>query len=851
MSTKTSIKRTALVAVSALGFGLMSVVPAKAAAISALSAGSSAPARVGVASGLTVITATNALVADATTVTAQITAAPAGSTAASLDFVDGSSIVTGVDVNDTNDGTASRVSTATNQQAALSAGIAFADFTSKAAGVSSFGITLNADVAGSYTILVTGNGIKATGWAAGLVSTSYIVTTAGTPTSLSLSAINSTTYDNNANGSLVKVSLKDSTGAATSLGLNESLTLTASSGSTLANFGGVNAYLAASDFLRGYAYFRVTQNVAADTTDLISVTGSGVLNATLNAQVSIKILVADATADVLAVVNATALNTYGTLAAPAQPVRSGATGYGLTARFPAATAGGTDYKATETYSTFATITDTSGLITGIPGAVFARGFAAAVGDASVTVTGGVALGNGGQLTIVFEGTTRNYTGVLSSTAYTIGAISPATTFSATGGTNVFTARVTDDFGLAVANAAITADVSAGRNVAKAATNMISDANGFVSYTLVDSGTAGATDTVRFRRTADLGGGVTATITYGTLAVGTVTITGGNTTAGVTATTPTVNPIEADNTPESATINMAATVKDAAGNLLSGVPVTFTLDTSTGAAFTTTTATAYTNGSGVATGVMYAWLAGTYTITATAGGKTGTATATFAQSRAADARTISVSASRPVVTAKVVDRFGNPVQGVSVYATKTGSGYFGNGATKLTDVTGSDGTVDFVFNGEGTVTVSTINYAVANAKGSGQTCARAGYIDCNDVAADDTAFTATTAGSTTVNAKNVGSSFAPAGVASASVAITVPVDTSAVDAANAATDAANLAAEAADAATVAAEEARDAADAATAAVEALASEVATLIAGLKAQITTLANTVAKIAKKVRA
>ena len=74
---------------------------------------------------------------------------------------------------------------------------------------------------------------------------------------------------------------------------------------------------------------------------------------------------------------------------------------------------------------------------------------------------------------------------------------------------------------------------------------------------------------------------------------------------------------------------------------------------------------------------------------------------------------------------------------------------------------------------------------------------------------------------------------------------------AIDAANAATDAANLAAEAADAATVAAEEARDAADAATAAVEALASEVATLIAGLKAQITTLANTVAKIAKRVRA
>ena len=74
---------------------------------------------------------------------------------------------------------------------------------------------------------------------------------------------------------------------------------------------------------------------------------------------------------------------------------------------------------------------------------------------------------------------------------------------------------------------------------------------------------------------------------------------------------------------------------------------------------------------------------------------------------------------------------------------------------------------------------------------------------------------------------------------------------AIDAANAATDAANLAAEAADAATVAAEEARDAADAATAAVAELAAQFETLVASVKSQITTLANTVAKIAKKVKA
>jgi len=74
---------------------------------------------------------------------------------------------------------------------------------------------------------------------------------------------------------------------------------------------------------------------------------------------------------------------------------------------------------------------------------------------------------------------------------------------------------------------------------------------------------------------------------------------------------------------------------------------------------------------------------------------------------------------------------------------------------------------------------------------------------------------------------------------------------ATDAANAATDAANLAAEAADAATMAAQDAKDAADAATAAVEALAQQVSTMIDALKAQLATLAATVAKIAKKVKA
>jgi len=67
---------------------------------------------------------------------------------------------------------------------------------------------------------------------------------------------------------------------------------------------------------------------------------------------------------------------------------------------------------------------------------------------------------------------------------------------------------------------------------------------------------------------------------------------------------------------------------------------------------------------------------------------------------------------------------------------------------------------------------------------------------------------------------------------------------ATDAANAATDAANAAAEAADAATAAAQDAQ-------AAVAALATQVASLIASIKAQITSLTNLVIKIQKKVKA
>ena len=116
----------------------------------------------------------------------------------------------------------------------------------------------------------------------------------------------------------------------------------------------------------------------------------------------------------------------------------------------------------------------------------------------------------------------------------------------------------------------------------------------------------------------------------------------------------------------------------------------------------------------------------------------------------------------------------------------------------------------------------------------------------------TAYAPITAGPITLTAmSHTGSALASAEVKATAVVVSdgvaqaaVDAATEALDAAYAATDAANTAAEAADAATAAAQDAADA-------VEALATQVATYISNLRKQITALTNLVIKIQKKVRA
>jgi hypothetical protein len=478
-------------------------------------------------------------------------------------------------------------------------------------------------------------------------------------------------------------------------------------------------------------------------------------------------------------------------------------------------------------------------------------------SADVTISTPVALADTSALTFAIPASTAisrtiSYT---TAAAKTTTVVNPTQNIvSATAATNAITVKSTDQYGEGLPFQAVTVDVT-GRNTVTAKALGVTDANGLLTFSHTDAGTTGTSDSVLFTA-----GGVAAAaarvITYGTVTVGTITITGGSTTASVADATTTTHAIEADDTPESAVQTGTVTVKDANGSLLAGVPVTFTVSGDS-AAILSTKKVVYTGSAGTAATSVYAWKAGTYTVTATAGDKSTTASYTFANSRAADARVLSATVDAGLVTAKVVDRFGNPVSGVTVYASKTsGTGYFGTGVTKTSSTTGSDGTVDFAVTGTADIKVSTLDYAaVPGTNAPGQTCALAGNLTCAVGTTAAKAFTATTAGTATVAEKNVGSSFAPAGVSAVTVAVNnnaaadnaqaaTDAAAEATDAANAATDAANAAAEAADAATAAAQDAADA-------VAALSTQVSEMVDALKKQITALTNLVIKIQKKVKA
>jgi hypothetical protein len=893
MSTKTTFKRVALVAVASLGFGVLtSVAPASAttgtgsvAEVTAVTIAAPAVGRVNsplasaVGFSSAASTATDGVLdtGDAVTLAGIFVSRPAGSTATIIFDNSGLSLV------GPSNPTATYTAASGFSPATLLVDSDTAAFTAGAHVAGRVGFV--PDVAGDYEIIVwhdaNANGALDPTESRAATRT---FTVGAAPTSLTATAINATFCASGTNGALVKLTLPTGTG----LALGEAIRVTPSTatadifkinGTDPTYTPGTTTYvdLVGSQFIGGVAWLNVTDS--ASNTLTYAGQGSGVSAITGTTSLTAKTCVTGDTG--------TTVIQGATAGAAFTSITDGINGTSTTATIPLAAKTITYYSAFTAGAAAgdyfgATVTDSNGRVTGsatqsITGLAYDVAYLGAAnattattieGTFSVTLTPtatsqgfNVTTGNG---TALVSGVTTDSSATSAGTV----TVSPSSSLSLkTGGSITYAVTVKDKWARAIPNIQVAMAVT-GRNGNQTVINptAVTGSTGIATFTLTDAPAAGTTslsDSIVFTATgtdATQKASTAVTITWSATGpvVGTVTILGGNnaTTTGVADTTPTYKDIAAGTSGATGALAPAtATVKDAAGNLLAGVPVTFTVSGTT-AAVTSTTQTVYTGATGTAAANVYAWVAGSYTVTATAGGVAGTAVYAFRQAAAGEERAISATVSGNIVTAKVVDRFGNGVPSVTVYATKTGVGYFGNGVLKTTGTTDNAGEVSFVIaGGAAEVTVATYDIATAVAPlGSGQTCAAEGKSTCSATA--PTAFTASAAGTATAVETGVGASFAAAGVSSAKVSVAADTSTSdaataaadaaaeATDAANAATDAANAAAEAADAATAAAQDAADA-------VAALSTQVSEMVDALKKQITALTNLVIKIQKKVKA
>ena len=779
--------------------------------------------------------------------------------------------------------TASAVQTVGHGSATFVAGAAAVTETTSTKGSLAF---FTPATAGTYTITVfhdggtTPDGLLGIGEAIG---TSTVVVAADGIPSITFAQYGSTSDALAAAefGKLVKISLRNGTLAA-NLGATEVLTLTGPTGTV---FDQVST-------MTGTA-----QSMVDGTNGVSQTLTSSSFNSLGDAYVNVSSSVAGTTITVSAVV-------AGGTAAGASGSFSFASAADLTPATYAATAVPTDQtnpgallgvlKATNTWSVkrgvattvkvnflagassliyYALVTDTQGLITGLVGAQYAMVTTTSITAADVvaTTTASFSVAIPATTSLVVSGSevaslvlqAADNAAVIDTLSITAPTAAATTSFSnptadaatysvraAVASSYKYTVTVIDQFGNVMPNIAVTAAIT-GRNSATVVPTMITDALGQASYTLADvyTGTTLLTDTLTFSPAT--GAASSVTVNYATYAAtATVTMTtpdsAAATASGIAGAT--ISEINAGDGAESTTAAVSVVLKDANGATQpSGIPVVWTITGNTGSAIVSTQVTTYTDSSGKATSSAYAWLNGNATVTATSGGITASGIVYFKQTDtgSSEARTVAVTASGNVVTAKVTDRFGNPIKGATLTATRVGTGTF-NGTSSTTGVTAAAGTVDFILsNGTADVTVA---FATTT---FGQTAATKGYLD-----AGITALTASVAGTTVLAAVGVGASLDAAGVNSATakaVADTAAIDSStaaadaaaeATDAANAATDAANAAAEAADAATAAAQDAADA-------VAALSTQVSEMVNALKKQITALTNLVIKIQKKVKA
>jgi hypothetical protein len=891
MSTKTLRKRIALVAVSALGFGVLSVVApssafagtettstnltsidlAPTASGSAVARNQSVVVRTASSTGafdLGITLAADAATENEITLKAVFTAKPAASALVGPTFTGGTGNVN----TQADDGGNATASAATGSAAAkLVLNPTASDSLETDSDIGSIAFT--PDVAGTYTVRIWHDQDEDEFYDSTEDTRVWTVVAGGIPASATLTQFGATAAASvssgfeatQLDGGLLLVALKDAAGNATVLAAGEGYTLTQDNSGLIDGSGSVVTVVSSNANVNGDGvYMHNITKVAAGAVNVI-MAPAGTLASAFATQTVTYTFIAPTT------VGSTGGTDAGTFV-----IRDGATTTGITTNALVANtlAGATantaaPTKKTHTYRFTATtlagtsryvavnIVDTTGAITGYAGATYtipvSLNDTTGVGDFSVTVTNWSILG------VKTPGTADVYTtalvGVDDTDDTTAGKVTVATSVvdaalstwnistisGVSKGSITATLTVDDQFGLPMAGQPVTFIIT-GRNATAVTT-------GLSAVTNAADATAGtgATD-------------ITATVSVSfdaANAVSTVAVTSGDTTAGVADLSVDFKDILAGLAgPTSSANDVTATVKNAAGVALAGVPVVWTV-AGEGCAIPSNEVTTYTSALGVATSAVYAWLAGKCTVTATAGGKTGTGVTTFRQESTSEIRTISATVAGQLVTVAPKDRFGNPVTITgTVYAVITGgAGYFGtNGARSATLTTDASGTASVVVaGGNATVKLTTINPQGTGLASDQSTAAAGNHL--GDVATP-VAFTATTVGTTATAETGVGASFAPAGISSVTVEVTGDTSSAdaataaadaaaeATDAANAATDAANAAAEAADAATAAAQDAADA-------VAALATSVSEMVSALKKQITSLTNLVIKIQKKVRA
>ena len=689
MSTKTTLKRIALVAVSALSFGMLSLVTTPAAnalgasAATAISATDVTNARAGVAVTIPVtftLPSSTVLGTDSILVLARVTSAPANS--ASVDRAnDGTgagavvAAASGTNLNwtkattgsgshgaalgaDTDNGASSGTGDSRDNWAASNLYITNAADTATTV---TLNLTFTPDQPGTYQILIaTGNNngsydekselvaLTTSAVVQNLTTGTVNVTTAGAPTTATLTAVTTGAPKSGAVGALYKVTLNGSLTAEEKIVLSS----TSSTVTFLSHSGGsmtVANTLVDTNFVNGVAYF-TAQNTVAETAT-ITATGGGLLSSaiTSTATLTTTATTASGTPTIGRVASTTSMGSDS-----ANFTDTATTVYSA-ARI-ASTSQSVTITGTAANVEYVTVTDSDGVYTGKAGAKYDKVVTiGSAGTATFSVPTALGVDKGLVLTLTGSGTTgvktMNIKGRAS--AATTVTVTNATRRAATGATESFVATVKDQFGSAMADQSVTVTVS-GRNSAKASASYTTNASGQITHSFTDTGTAGTSDTLTFTTGSKSG---TATITYGSSTAGTVTLVGPNTDDLVVTYSDAIDIAAGAGGATGSLATVTATVKDAGGAVMNGMPVTFAV-TGTNCAILSTTATVYTGAAGTAATSVYKWSNGTCAVTATSGGVTSAAdTVHFAQKTALEARTLSGTVSGNVITATVKDRFG--------------------------------------------------------------------------------------------------------------------------------------------------------------------------------------------------